>query len=328
LCRERPEKKWDLVGGHLEKGETPWEALVRETKEEVDLDIYRSDFHYLGESIAYGQYEVVVSHIFIGFTRQLELYPKPPSQVDFCGFSDLHAIPVSNAVDWFPRHRDYLLSVYPSFFSVLQALTLHCNMPHSFGLMDTRGIVATAILNALDTNAGVLYYTHCLRLLGKISATSIGSDILKAMITRGLVSHDLDTDRLSCGDLSSCFKHESVEVPAMVVDDISPVDQQDVPQSPVVSDLDSNVASEQAPPPGSSSSGRGFRQIGRTFTFDERKLIAYVGRNPRCTSQQIKRACGPQALTIAYKMPELTVESVGADKHWWVNSEFADQCSV
>jgi len=30
---------WDLIGGHVENGETPEKALIREVKEELDLDI-------------------------------------------------------------------------------------------------------------------------------------------------------------------------------------------------------------------------------------------------------------------------------------------------
>lgn len=30
---------WDLIGGHVEEGETPDEALVREVKEELDIDL-------------------------------------------------------------------------------------------------------------------------------------------------------------------------------------------------------------------------------------------------------------------------------------------------
>lgn len=29
---------WDLIGGHIEEGETPEQALIREIKEELDID--------------------------------------------------------------------------------------------------------------------------------------------------------------------------------------------------------------------------------------------------------------------------------------------------
>jgi 8-oxo-dGTP diphosphatase len=35
---------WDLIGGHVEEGETPEEALVREVKEELDIEIKEYSF--------------------------------------------------------------------------------------------------------------------------------------------------------------------------------------------------------------------------------------------------------------------------------------------
>jgi len=35
---------WDLIGGHVEEGETPEEGLIREVKEE--LDIYLQDYTF------------------------------------------------------------------------------------------------------------------------------------------------------------------------------------------------------------------------------------------------------------------------------------------
>ena len=37
-------RHWDLFGGHLEDGETPEEALVREVKEELDYDLKEFKF--------------------------------------------------------------------------------------------------------------------------------------------------------------------------------------------------------------------------------------------------------------------------------------------
>lgn len=39
VCREKPEDKWQIPGGHPEKGETSDQTLVRELKEEVDVTI-------------------------------------------------------------------------------------------------------------------------------------------------------------------------------------------------------------------------------------------------------------------------------------------------
>ncbi len=35
---------WDLFGGHIEEGETPEEALIREVKEELDYDLKEYEF--------------------------------------------------------------------------------------------------------------------------------------------------------------------------------------------------------------------------------------------------------------------------------------------
>jgi 8-oxo-dGTP diphosphatase len=35
---------WDLFGGHIEEGETPEQALVREVKEELDYDLKKFKF--------------------------------------------------------------------------------------------------------------------------------------------------------------------------------------------------------------------------------------------------------------------------------------------
>jgi 8-oxo-dGTP diphosphatase len=36
---------WDLIGGHVEEGETPEEALVREVKEELNIDLKEFTFY-------------------------------------------------------------------------------------------------------------------------------------------------------------------------------------------------------------------------------------------------------------------------------------------
>jgi len=40
--------EWGLFGGHLGYGETDLEAVIRETKEELDIDIREKDLEYIG----------------------------------------------------------------------------------------------------------------------------------------------------------------------------------------------------------------------------------------------------------------------------------------
>jgi 8-oxo-dGTP diphosphatase len=48
---------WDLIGGHVEEGETPDEALVREVKEELDLDLKDYTFYKKYECLTGDAYE-------------------------------------------------------------------------------------------------------------------------------------------------------------------------------------------------------------------------------------------------------------------------------
>jgi 8-oxo-dGTP diphosphatase len=48
---------WDLIGGHVEEGETPEEALVREVKEELDIDIKDYKFYKKYECLTGDAYE-------------------------------------------------------------------------------------------------------------------------------------------------------------------------------------------------------------------------------------------------------------------------------
>jgi 8-oxo-dGTP diphosphatase len=48
---------WDLIGGHVEEGETPEEALVREVKEELDIDIREYSFYKKVECLTGDAYE-------------------------------------------------------------------------------------------------------------------------------------------------------------------------------------------------------------------------------------------------------------------------------
>lgn len=48
---------WDLIGGHVEEGETPEQALIREVKEELDLDLKEYEFFRMYECLTGDAYE-------------------------------------------------------------------------------------------------------------------------------------------------------------------------------------------------------------------------------------------------------------------------------
>ena len=56
---------WDLIGGHVEKGETPEEALVREVKEELDIDLKEYKFYKKYECLTGDAYENI-KYIYTG----------------------------------------------------------------------------------------------------------------------------------------------------------------------------------------------------------------------------------------------------------------------
>lgn len=56
---------WDLIGGHVEEGETPEEALVREVKEELDIVLKEYIFYKKYECLTGDAYENV-KYIYSG----------------------------------------------------------------------------------------------------------------------------------------------------------------------------------------------------------------------------------------------------------------------
>jgi 8-oxo-dGTP diphosphatase len=56
---------WDLIGGHVEDGETPEEALVREVKEELDIDLKEYAFYKKFECFEGDVYENI-KYIYTG----------------------------------------------------------------------------------------------------------------------------------------------------------------------------------------------------------------------------------------------------------------------
>lgn len=56
---------WDLIGGHVEEGETPEQALVREVKEELDIDLKEYAFYKKVECLTGDAYENI-KYVYTG----------------------------------------------------------------------------------------------------------------------------------------------------------------------------------------------------------------------------------------------------------------------
>jgi 8-oxo-dGTP diphosphatase len=56
---------WDLIGGHVEEGENPEEALVREVKEELDIELKEYKFYKVFECLSGDAYENI-KYIYTG----------------------------------------------------------------------------------------------------------------------------------------------------------------------------------------------------------------------------------------------------------------------
>jgi len=56
---------WDLIGGHVEDGETPEQALVRDYKEELDLDLKEYKFYKKVECLKGDAYDNI-KYIYSG----------------------------------------------------------------------------------------------------------------------------------------------------------------------------------------------------------------------------------------------------------------------
>ena len=61
---------WGYFGGSIEAGETPLEAVIRETQEELCLGLKETDLTYLGESITDWNGTTIIRYLYLYRTEQ------------------------------------------------------------------------------------------------------------------------------------------------------------------------------------------------------------------------------------------------------------------
>lgn len=75
LIGKRPKTKktyagfWDVFGGHVEDGETPEEAMKRELKEELDIEVAEYKFFYLMKNDLDSTSKKACDHYFFIVTK-------------------------------------------------------------------------------------------------------------------------------------------------------------------------------------------------------------------------------------------------------------------
>lgn len=61
---------WGYFGGEIEIGESPVQAVIRETKEELQIDIHANNLKYLGTSITLWNKRKNIRYLFLYYTNQ------------------------------------------------------------------------------------------------------------------------------------------------------------------------------------------------------------------------------------------------------------------
>jgi len=106
LIKNPSAKHWSLPGGHIEKGETPEQCIIRELKEELDLSINKTEFK-LGEYISdnEGKYDTV----FIFVVKLASTYFTKQWEPDDARWFNLSELPENISSAGLRRIKEFLL---------------------------------------------------------------------------------------------------------------------------------------------------------------------------------------------------------------------------
>ena len=110
---------WNLPSGHIEAGELPLEALIRETKEEVGIDVEPHDLHFVHVSYRPKHDETGdrVDFFFVAHNWTGEITNAEPDKCAEWAWFNVHRLPenvtphVRSAIDniglWMGRNKYY-----------------------------------------------------------------------------------------------------------------------------------------------------------------------------------------------------------------------------
>lgn len=81
---------WGYFGGGMEEGETPLETVIRESKEELCLDLKEEDLIYLGPSVTNWDGTKIIRHIYLYHTDQPEFEVKEGKAGHWFSFDEVN----------------------------------------------------------------------------------------------------------------------------------------------------------------------------------------------------------------------------------------------
>ena len=105
LCKKLFPGKWDIsIAGHIHAGELPIEACVRETNEELGIDIPKEQFEFVTDYIYDTNYEIV--QIYFLYLEKEYKFNLQEIEVDQVKWISIEEFENTFYTDLFPPHND------------------------------------------------------------------------------------------------------------------------------------------------------------------------------------------------------------------------------